>query len=338
MFENATLKLTVWYLLIIMVISLLFSGLVYQSSTSELHTRLERFGQQMPFYSVPRVNDNWVDFRDKQANEAAHNILISLLYINCLILAAGGVASYLMARKTLRPLKEAHELESRFVSDASHELRTPLAAMKTELEVILRDPSTSKQDMRTLLESNLEEVNKLTQLSQTLLTLSKMEYDKLPHEKLDLKTIVQTVVERYDKQQNRIIIEQPRSVFYVRGHAPSLEELVTILVDNALKYSPRDSEVTIQISKRMNKANFDITNSGKGIKQKDLPYIFDRFYRADNARTRSDKTSFGLGLSLAKTIVQLHHGELSVTSGEGKLTTFTFTLPIYRNTRTKNKK
>ena len=334
MFENATLKLTIWYLLIIMVISVLFSALVYQSSTGELHSRLERFGQRAPFVVSP--TGDWIEFRDRQASEAAHNILVNLLYINCLVLAGGGIASYLMARKTLRPLKEAHESESRFVSDASHELRTPLAAMKTELEVALRDPTLTPSEMRELLASNLEEVDKLTRLSQTLLTLSKMDYQNLPKTRVDLSAVTDAVVERYDKTHSRIVVTRPSKQLVVLGHESSVEELVTILVDNALKYSPGKSKITIRLGQRMGKVSFDITNSGKGIAAKDLPYIFDRFYRADNARSSSEKTSFGLGLSLAKTIVQLHNGELAASSTAHKSTTFSFALPAFRSSKVKS--
>lgn len=335
MFENATLKLTAWYLLIIMVISLLFSVLVYQSAISELGIRFEHMSRQIPNSSPLRLNSAWTLFQQEQMTAAAHNILVNLIYINLLVLAAGGVASYLMARKTLEPLKEAHETESRFVSDASHELRTPLAAMKTEIEVMLRDTGTSSEELRELLQSNLEEVNKLTQLSQTLLTLSKMEYEKLPRECIDIKQLTAEVTERYDKSRSRITIKQPRFPLQADGNLSSIEELVTILIDNALKYSPAKSPITIKLGRRINTISFDITNSGRGITQQDLPYIFDRFYRADNARNTRDGASFGLGLSLAKTIIELHDGDLSVSSAPGKYTTFSFTLPIYRASKIK---
>jgi len=330
MFEKATLRLTGWYLLIIMVISLIFSVLVYQSAASEINTRLEQFSERLPdsFDITPANQFN--NLRTAQATEAAHNILINLIYINCLVLAAGGVASYLMARRTLLPIQEAHEIESRFVSDASHELRTPLAVMKTELEVALKDANLSAGDMKDLLQSNLEEVNKLTKLSQTLLSLSKMEYDDLTHEAVPFQATALVVIDRYDKPRTRIRVKQRAKPLILDAHQPSIEELFTILIDNALKYSPPASPITITLGKRNNRAEFVISNLGKGISAADLPHIFDRFYRADNARTGNEKTSFGLGLSLAKTIVTLHHGELSATSAPDKKTTFRVLLPIMR--------
>lgn len=336
MFETATLKLTGWYLLIIMVISLLFSGLVYQSALGEVNTRLEQFGQRLPPEFDNSPQSRFQSIQQAQTEEAAHNILVNLVYINCLILAAGGVASYLMARRTLAPIQEAHEAESRFVSDASHELRTPLAVMKTELEVALKDANLSQSDMKALLESNLEEVNKLAKLSQTLLTLSKMDFGNLVHEGVPFKEVVTSVIDRYDKDRKRIKVKQTGRQLTLDAHRPSIEELFTVLIHNALKYSPAGSPITISLGRRNQKAEFVISNAGKGISQDDLPFIFDRFYRADNARSTSASTSFGLGLSLAKTIVQLHHGELSATSAPDKMTTFTVLLPILKKSQAKN--
>ena len=330
MFETATLKLTGWYLLIIMVISLLFSGLVYQSALGEVNTRLEQFGEHLPAdYNITSLAQ-YQSIRQAQTEQAAHNILVNLIYINCLTLAAGGVASFLMARRTLKPIQEAHEAESRFVSDASHELRTPLAVMKTELEVALKDINLPPAEMKALLESNLEEVNKLTKLSQTLLTLSKMDFGNLVHEAVPFKDVVTSVINRYDKDRKRIKVKQTGRQLVLDAHRPSIEELFTVLIDNALKYSPSGSTINISLGRRNQKAEFIISNSGKGISEADLPFIFDRFYRADNARTTSSSTSFGLGLSLAKTIVQLHHGELSATSAPDKKTTFQVLLPIIK--------
>jgi two-component system sensor histidine kinase CiaH len=338
MFESATLKLTGWYLLIIMVISLLFSLLIYQSASSELQARLEQFGTRLPQqYQSLSTSPGWLQkLRDSQADEAAHNILVNLIYINCLVLATGGVASYLMARRTLRPIQEAHETQSRFVSDASHELRTPLAVMKTELEVLLRDRNITEKDMHEQLESNLQEVNKLSKLSQTLLSLSKMDYDSLIHEKVSLTNAVESLINRYDSTGKRIVLKRFKKPLNIDAHQPSIEELFTILIDNALKYSPEDSKVVITLSTQSNKAVFKIANSGEGISAEDLPHIFDRFYRADNARSSNQKTSFGLGLSLAKTIVELHHGELSASSAPHETTTFTVLLPLYKDSTTRN--
>jgi signal transduction histidine kinase len=308
-----------------MVISLLFSGLIYETASSELRQRIETFRLENAFYT-PAPSD----FKETQLDLAGRNLLMLLAYLNLAVLLGGGVASYFMAQKTLKQLQRAHEIQSRFVSDASHELRTPLATMRAELEVSLRDPNLSKQDMKELLKSNLEEVDKLTQLSKTLLSLSQMEYSTLTYEKVELDEVIESAMSRYDKQ-GRIELKRKAKNFSILAHQPSVEELSAILIDNALKYSPPDSKVTIVLSRWNGKVRFQISNPGKGIHPRDLPHIFDRFYRADSSRQHTNKPSFGLGLSLAKTIVELHNGELSASSAPDKLTTFTVSLPTYKN-------
>lgn len=335
MFKSATLQLTIWYLLILMGISFVFSIAIYNVASSEIDTRLALL--QSRIENIPLINfpqSQAVDtIRDKQMHEAEGNMLIGLAYINMSILIIGGVGSYLLARRTLAPIEAAHEAQSRFTSDASHELRTPLAVMKTELEVALRDQQLSPSEMRELLESNLEEVNKLSKLSQTLLSLSRLDYSILDHERFNLGDVVRTIVGKYDKTGTRIQIEEHQKPLYTYGHLPSIEELVTVLVDNALKYSPQKSTINITLSKKNGMVSLKIVNQGKGIASTDLPHIFDRFYRADNARTSSTKTSFGLGLSLAKTIVVMHKGQLSASSAPNSDTTFLVLLPHAKTTK-----
>ena len=334
MFHSATLKLTGWYLLILMSISLIFSITIYNVATSEVRNRLSDFQSRL---QQPGINGG-VDvnprlfsaFRDNQRDMADKNIWATLVYVNILIFFGGGTLSYMLARRTLRHIEESHEAQSRFTSDVSHELRTPLAAMKAELEVALRDSKISKDDMRELLQSNLEEVDKLATLSQTLLQLSKLDHASLEQETIDLTTLVSDVAQRYDKNAKRIKLTVPAKPIQLNANRASVEELVTILVDNALKYSPKNSRVTVRVARSGRQASFTITNEGKGIAPEDLPHIFDRFYRADTSRST---TGTGLGLSLAKKIIEMLGGELSVSSAPNKETTFRFFLPIIRNSQ-----
>lgn len=332
MFHSATIKLTGWYLLILMSISILFSFTIYNTATGEVQNRLEEFQNRIeqPGATPSSYDPNhrlFLAFQDNQRIMANRNILGTLVYVNLLIFFGGGALSYLLARQTLKRIEESHVAQSQFTSDASHELRTPLAVMKTELEVALRDPKLSKTEMKELLESNLEEVNKLTVLSKTLLQLSKLDYAGLEIESFNLATTASDVIQRYDKNVNRIKLTAPKKPLIIKANHSSIEELLTILIDNALKYSPEKSKIIATLSQHGKNAKFTITNSGKGISADQLPHIFDRFYRADESRTKSGS---GLGLALAKEIVALHKGELSVSSGENKETTFHVLLPIVR--------
>jgi signal transduction histidine kinase len=327
MFHSATLKLTGWYLFILMTISLLFSVIIYQVATSEIDSRLEIFQRETGSNIIPGYDLG--SLRSIQARQASINLLTNLLYINILVLGVGGIGSYLMARRTIEPIEQAHEAQSRFTSDASHELRTPLAAMKTELEVALRDPNLKKEEMKELLTSNLEEVNKLTQISQTLLLLSRLEHSGITTGRVAIDDIVRRLTERFNRSRPRIVYTPPSKPLYITANHVSIEELATILLDNALKYSPSASKVHVILKREGKKARLDVINTGKGIAAEDLPHIFDRFYRVDESRTNAGETGYGLGLSLAKRIVELHNGDLSASSAPDHETVFTVLLPLY---------
>lgn len=333
MFQSATFKLTAWYASIIVAVSLVFSVIIYSIASSEVGNRIGTLQQITPPTMIYNY-DRYEGFKAAQVRKAEANLVFSLIITNAFIWAAGIVASYYLAKRTLRPIQESHEAQSRFTSDASHELRTPLASMKTELEVALRDPNLSKDEMRELLESSLEEVDKLTQLSQTLLQLSRLDHDKIVRERVQLDTTTQAVVARFSKITKRIQLDKTVKSA-VKSNKANVEQLLTILIDNALKYSPDDSTVHVRIVKQRFMAGFEVTNEGEGIPSAKLPFIFDRFYQVESSRTSSGAKGLGLGLSLAKKIVQIHGGELTVSSEADQPTTFRVLLPIFRNNQTK---
>lgn len=336
MFHSATLKLTGWYLLILMVISILFSVVVFNLSSHEIDIRLQRF--QINLLHDPTLNNDESSntMRNGETQTAENNILIGLFYANLVILIGGGFGSYALARRTLRPIEEAHDAQSRFTSDASHELRTPLAAMKAELEVVIRDPKASKDDLREILVSNLEEVEKLSRLSEMLLNLSRLEHDKLEQGPVNLYKLTADAIARFNVSSKRISIVAHTHNIIVVGNDIAIFELISILIDNALKYSPSSSLVTVHLLTTGRQGSFEITNTGPGIKEDLLPHIFDRFYRADSSR--SGKKGYGLGLALAKRIVEIHKGELTATSAQNHSTTFRFALTIFKSTQTNNQR
>ena len=338
MFESATLKLTAWYLVILVSISLLFSFIIYELSTTEISSRLERLQIRIEGSSETLTLPGpltLTDVRMNQTREAQASIFVGLVYMNLAVIGLGGVGSYLLARRTLQPIRASHEAQSRFTSDASHELRTPLAVMKSEIQVALRDPKASKQDYKELLQSNLEEVDKLTALSTTLLELARLDNPNLSRgQYVDVAKIVTKQVEARSDQKHRISVTLPKSPVFVEGNETMLSDLVQILIDNALKYSPPDSEVTLSFGTNGRTCKLFVTNQGEGIDPQDAEHIFDRFYRADSARTsEGGQRSYGIGLSLAKKIVELHEGKISVTSTPRELTLFTVSLPQIRKKR-----
>ena len=326
LFTSASLKLTGWYLLILMVVSVLFSGLLFGVATGEL-----RHGLRAP----ARPQDGGVglfmdsydarQLRESRFQEARGNLAGNLILFNLGTLILGGGASYLLARRTLRPIREAMDAQARFVSDASHELRTPLAVMQSEIEVSLR-AQASKKEYHEILESNLEEVNRLRQLTDRLLLLSgdsALELQALPLDEVVADALAHVVT---IAQSKSIAIDNKVAPINARVNRESLADAITILLENAIKYSPKETTVVVTSEAQGRYVLLHITDHGQGIAREDINKIFDRFYRADQSRSKLVVEGHGLGLSIARRIVELHDGVITAESELGKGTTFTLKL------------
>ena len=312
-----------------MAISLIFSISIFGMFSVEVRDRLS--GLQTILlqndngeYIAPPPQ-NFLNIRKQQSEAADLHLAVALFYANVAVLVFGGAGAYFLAKRTLDPIEKAHEAQSRFVSDASHELRTPLAAMKMQIEVALRETALTDTEIRELLESNLEEIDKLSQLSTVLLQLSRFEHDEIEMKNISLAPIIKSAVNRLDKKGVRV--ELHTQTAHIEGNAPSIEELATILIDNALKYSPAKSHVEVSLTHDETHVILTVANSGSGIPAEHLAYIFDRFYRVTSSRSSQHTSGFGLGLSLAKQITELHRGDITVDSAVNGVTTFTVHLP-----------
>jgi len=333
MFRSALIKLTFLYLAIIMIISLFFSLNLYRISTQEIDRALNK---QKDFYSrgdrmfgginTPELQD----YMEEQLLEGKRSVFYQLAYTNFVIFVVGGGISYLLARMTLRPIEESHEAQSRFAADASHELRSPLSAMKSEIEVTLRDPNLDKKEAVRILESNLEEVNKLQKLSEGLLELARDNGDSLLKEEILVSELIKDACEKVSKnaKARKIeIVDSTGDKLSVFGNKESLSELFGILLDNSIKYSEPDKKIVITTHKKDKTVEVRIKDEGFGIKGSDLPHIFDRFYRAEISRSKNKIDGYGLGLSLAKKIVESNKGNIIAESTDGQGTVFMVTLP-----------
>ncbi|HXH27069.1 MAG TPA: HAMP domain-containing sensor histidine kinase, partial [Candidatus Acidoferrum sp.] len=246
------------------------------------------------------------------------------------LLAVACAASYLLARHNLRPLEQAMEAQSRFTADASHELRTPLTTMRTEIEVALRNPALGKAEMRDLLHSNLEEVAKLKALSEGLLRLAQADGAAVQMARVSLAAVVKNASKQLAATAGakHITIAENIKDVTVTGDQQSLSELLVILLDNAIKYSPEQTTVTITTLTQNKQALCTVADQGRGIKAADLPHIFDRFYRTDASRSKLSPGGYGLGLPIARKIIEAHRGSIEVKSAPGKGSTFTIKLPL----------
>lgn len=317
MFKEARIKLTAWYLAIIMAISLSFSVVIYVGVNRELNrlgdfqrVRIQRIVGGLPQPAGPPINlDQDID----AIAEARGRILAALGLINLSILVLAGAAGYFLAGRTLEPIGEMVEEQKAFISDASHELRTPLTSLKAEIEVALRAKKLSAREYKDLLKSNLDDVNRMQVLSNYLLKLNRYEQGlDLTMTSVDLKEVAQVAIGK-----TKVKGDLRKSL--VSGNKDALIELVSILLENAKKYSPKSGTIEVKVYNKTIK----VSDRGVGIPDTDLPHIFDRFYRSDKSRGTA---GYGLGLAIAKAIVDAHGGHISVESKVGRGTTFTVSL------------
>lgn len=332
-FNSTILKLTGFYLLIAMILSIGFSVAIYRISSNEIGRGLGK--QSTLFQNLPPRNDDrfQIDFenlRQSQIDESRDRLINNLLYFNILILMASSIGGYFFAKWTLHPLKEAIDEQNRFTADASHELKTPLAAMRSEIEVGLRDKKINIVQAKKLLNSNLEEISKLESLSKALLKLAKL--DEVKRYDLNQVNLGEVITEAYEKIENiannkKVNIIAKLKNKDVLGDRESLVELFVIILDNAVKYSYENSEVNINMDDQGREIVVSIRDKGVGIKSTDLLHIFDRFYRSDQSRNKNKVDGYGLGLSIAKRIVDLHNGHISVSSSPDKGSVFKIKFP-----------
>ncbi len=218
-----------------------------------------------------------------------------------------------------------------FTSDASHELRTPLTVMKGETELVLRRPR-ALEDYQAVLESNLEEIDRMTRIVEELLFLSRADMGEV---KMESKPVLlEALVEDIHRQAP--LLGQDRNIevvlgtvmpALVQGDELRLRELLLNLVENAIKYSHPGGKVEIGLVTVGQEAILSVTDQGIGIGSEDHTKIFNRFFRTDGARNHTKKGT-GLGLAICAWIVEFHKGRISVRSAVGQGSTFTVTLPL----------
>jgi signal transduction histidine kinase len=319
-----------------MLISLFFSIGIY-SKINEEFSRFENFQIRLKddineknIVLPPGPRPNQFVRLDSQEIQAARIRLISTLaFINFVIFVLAGAAGYFLAGRTLKPIKKMMDEQNRFITDSSHELRTPLTSLKTEIEVGLRNKKLNQKIARKILESNLEEVINLEMLSNNLLELAQNGnfINKNALKTVSLSEILKKAVNKTQKIADTKQIKVINNIkdTKITGVEDRLVEVFIILLDNSIKYSLNKGNIELISKIKEDKVLVSVIDNGMGISREDLPHIFDRFYRADKSRT---KKGYGLGLSIAKKIIESHKGSIVADSTPNKQTTFTVTLPV----------
>ncbi len=318
MFKSARIKLTLFFLAILVAFSFALTLTIRVLAEQEyLHSNQVQRGQvQKIILRLPNPpsrwpNDDFINSQEDQAAQVRQQLNIDLVIINTIALFIGGGLSYWFAGRMLKPIEEAHEAQARFASDASHELRTPLTNLRLENEVFLRQKHFSESEARQLIGSNLEEVQRLEGLSTNLLALTQYGHTALELRPTPVKPAAEAAVKlaRVFAEAKHIKLTTDVPAALLRADHDSLVQMINILLDNAIKYGPEKSTVTIGGQKQDGHYLLWVQDEGPGISPKDLPHIFERLYRGDTAR--SSKTGgYGLGLSLARAIAVSNCAEI----------------------------
>ena len=322
LFDAAYLKLTAWYVAIVMTISLLFSVWVYNQARNELQLGLNRVVHIGPIEDLG--NGQFAQIIQDRLEDSRHRLVIRLATLNLAVFATGALGSYWLARRTLQPIEEAVEAQHRFTADASHELRTPLAAMKAEIEVGLRDKKLTKEEAVELLQSNLEEVDRLGGLAEGLLALTQTDSSPV-RAPVSLEEVASKVAKRLQPlaDAKQIKVERELEPVIASADELALDKIIGILLDNAIKYSPPKTKITLRTYQKDNHGCLEVRDQGIGIKASELPHIFDRFYRADSSRSKAQIPGHGLGLSIAQKLAENLGGKIEAASTPGKGSNFT---------------
>ncbi|MGE7765377.1 sensor histidine kinase [Peribacillus sp. NPDC096540] len=260
-----------------------------------------------------------------------------------ILIVGGGIGSlvavgagYLLAGRALIPVKKSWDQQQQFVSDASHEIRTPLAVIQSRADLLFQSPSSTIEEKAVDISIISKEVRRLNKLVNGLLTLTRTDSNQMEVKKANffLDDLLMDIVEQYTDiasfQEKSIISHAPEQVVF-HGDKERIHQLLVILVDNAMKFTEEGGEISLSCIKNASSINLSVEDNGKGIPQEELPLIFNRFYQVEQSRSANEGS--GLGLSIAKWIVNTHQGTIKVTSEPNTSTRFEIIFP--RNQRNK---
>jgi signal transduction histidine kinase len=260
-------------------------------------------------------------------------LLIILLGLTVLFLGVALVISYYMSKKAMVPISRAFSRQREFVADASHELRTPLSVMLSSIDAMEMTLDLKEEDYSQKLLFNMRnEVKRMTGLVGDLLTLARSDSGTVEYvnERFDFCAISEKAIEAVRalarSKEIDLTLEAPHSIM-VNGDSQRLTQLLYILLDNSIKYTHNGGAAVLSLTVKAKELHIIMKDSGIGINPEEQHQIFERFYRADQSRTRQ-AGGHGLGLAIAKWIVESHKGTIQVSSNIGEGSTFFIRIPI----------
>lgn len=269
-----------------------------------------------------------------QETRSLHELILACILVLLLALLCFLVISIFLARWALRPVENAWEQQNQFIADASHELKTPLTVILANLRILLSHPQSTISMESKWLENTQSEAQRMKELVEKLLFLARSDANSTPfvstHFSLsDLAWSCLLTFEPVAFEHGITISEEITDHIFVTGDSGQLKQLLAILLDNACKYADNEKKVTVTLKMDADRVLLKVCNTGAPIPPEALPHLFERFYRTDKSRARL-AGGYGLGLSIAHTIVKNHRGKIAVASDEVSGTSFTVTLPASR--------
>lgn len=272
--------------------------------------------------------------RDITAEEEMLNTLFLILTIGCSIgsLCAIGIGFFLAGR-ALVPIQNSWEKQQQFVSDASHELRTPLAVIQSKTDVLFQSPSATIEEKAMDISTISKECRRLSKLVSNLLLLARSDSNQIEMDKktFELDKLLEEIVAPYKEiasyQEKEMILKVERGVSFM-GDRERIHQMMVILLDNAMKYTNEGGHIQINCTQTSSSIRIQVKDDGIGVKEEDIPKLFDRFYQGDKARSTSEGA--GLGLSIANWIVEKHYGKISVESKWEEGTCFEVIFPKHQ--------
>jgi two-component system sensor histidine kinase ResE len=253
-------------------------------------------------------------------------ILVSPLYSNQFIRGAVAVVRNMTEERKLDKLRKD------FIANVSHELRTPISMLQGYSEAIVDDVAETEEEKKEMAKVIYDESLRMGRLVNELLDLARMEagHIQLTIEEVNLSSFINRIIRKFQgiAKENEINISANVSeeVTHFSFDPDRIEQVLTNLIDNAIRHTPKGGFVLVTIIRDEKGIHMEVKDSGSGIPEEDLPFVFERFYKADKARTRG-RSGTGLGLAIAKNIIDAHRGQISVQSKLGQGTTFSFFLP-----------
>ncbi len=331
LFRSARIKLTLFYFSATTIILLLFS-LAFYLTLSAHYGENFKHEKKIESQQQKEVDKTIKSFQAPTLQETNLRLIKYILLIDSLFLFFATIISYFLSQKTLHPIEKALDLQKQFSANASHELRTPLAIVKTDFEVALRNNKLNIFDYQAIIKSNLEEIDRMSNIVKNILKLSRGDHENenTLRTVFELNQLILRIVKKMNiLAKNKKIdlkIKRLDRVFFT-GNTLDFEDILINLLQNSINYTEREGTIEIQLVKKINAIELSISDTGIGISAKDLPHIFERFYKVDQARVQTANGA-GLGLSLVSELVKKYRGKISITSEQQKGTKITMRFTV----------